>query len=245
MVVVALAMVLGVIAGMIAYVYLSGVQNRAYAGARLATVYVARAPIPRGTTGAAAVAGGLIEKTEIPVRFRPIGSISDPRSIESGQALVDIPAQQVIVAALFGEAHISGGVAAQQIPPGDVAITISVDSVHGVAGLIQPGDKVDLLVELANGSKESALYQNVAVLATGTNLVSSGNQGGAAASTTPSSGLITFAVPLDAAERIALAESGTGVSGSIYLALVPPGNRASAVGPIGANGLSPSSLTPR
>ena len=77
---------------------------------------------------------------------------------------------------------------------GDVAISVSVDQVHAVAGLVQPGDKVDILVDI-NGNQETTLYQQVPVLAVGTTLVRTpGTASSAQTTSTTTSNVITFAV---------------------------------------------------
>ena len=61
------------------------------------------------------------------------------------------------IAARF-EIVITEKLAAQTVPKGDVAVSVSVDQVHGVAGLIQPGDKVDILVDL--GGDQELIRRN-------------------------------------------------------------------------------------
>ncbi|HEV2369665.1 MAG TPA: Flp pilus assembly protein CpaB [Acidimicrobiales bacterium] len=230
-VIVAVALVLGLVAGGAAYAFLHSVQTRAYNGARLTDVYQVEAPIGRGTAGAVAVSNGLIKKTQIPEKFRPTGTITDLATIQTEVATNDIAPGQILVGGLFGTTVATGGSAAQVIPKGDVAITVSVDQVHGVAGLVQPGDQVDVLVDIANNA-ETYLYENVPVLAVGTTVAGRQPSASTVSQTTPnapaptaSSNLVTFAVSPDAAARIALAQSsGGGVNGSLYLALVPPGN---------------------
>ena len=112
-----------------------------------------------------------------------------------------------------------------------MALTVSVDQIHGVAGFPVAGNKVDLFITL-NGT-ETVLLRNVSILAAGTNTPSQGAtaQGSTTATTTPinSSGLYTFEVtPVDA-ERVALAEQdGLG----IYMALVPPGSSQATLPPV-------------
>ena len=234
--IVAIAIVLGVAAGGAAYAELHSAQNRAYNNAKLADVYMVTGPIARGTTGAAAVNAGLIKKTEIPQKFRPATTVTDLGAIGSDVAAGDLPSGVVVVNGLFVAPAVIAGTAAQTIPKGDVAITVSADQVHSVAGLIQPGDKVDILVEMSNG-QETFLFQNVPVLAVGSNVAPKGGVS-TVATTTGGSNLFTFAVAPDAAARIALAQSGGGgVSGSLYLTLVPPDNPNGSVPTISSSNL--------
>ena len=115
------------------------------------------------------------------------------------------------------------------VPSGQVAVTVSVDQVRGVAGLIVPGDKVDLMGLFTPANSTDPLqqfahffYQNVNVIAIGA--VAAPTAGNTAPATNPGGGLYTFAVPPDAAERIVLASS----KNSLYLALVPPDNAPTA-----------------
>lgn len=221
--IVAIALLLGLAAGGASYEYLHTVQQRAYDNAKLIDVYVAKGTIPKGVSGSAAVSAGLITKSRIPTQFRPAGAVTDLASINSEVALADISNGEVVSSSLFATPIVQAGAAAQTIPAGDVALTISADQVHGVAGLVQPGDQVDLLVQLTNG-QESVLYQNVPVLAIGST-VAQHNTSGTTATATTSSNLVTFAVPLDAAARIALVANGGGGASNIYMALVPPNNK--------------------
>ena len=95
-----------------------------------------------------------------------------------------------------------------------------------------PGDKVDMIVTGSDPSDQSkswaqVMYQNVKILAIGTKTAPQAGDTGTAnksASTTAdaASGLITFSVPIQAAQHIALAASNSAGGSSIYLALVPP-----------------------
>ena len=116
-----------------------------------------------------------------------------------------------------------------------MAITISVDSVRGVAGLLVPGDKVDILV--ADGASQRLLYQNVEVIAIGT---TAAPQAGETAAANPGSGLITFAVPPAAATRIVFAAQ----NGGLYLALVPPDNPPVNIPPTNTGNLFNGGATP-
>ncbi len=227
-------------------------QQRAYGNAKLTTVYVATGPIPKGTSGSTIVAQGLVKQAQIPTQFRPVDALADLAGIRNETTVASLATGDVLASGLFASpaTSASASTVASAIPKGDVAITVSVDPVHGVAGLIEPGDVVDVLVAMAGS--EQFLYQNVTVLAVGSSLSAVGRAstvGVSSSSTTvpPSgnTGLITFAVPPDAAQRIALAESGGGgVTGSLYLTLVPPGSSPSTVAPVDDQNLIPATVSP-
>ena len=150
-------------------------------------------------------------------------------------ALNDLSAGQVVVDGMFVEPRAATVSFAQRIPAGQVAITISVDQMHGVANLVVPGDQVNILATAADG--ERYLFQNVNVLAIGS--TPAPQPGETAATTTASTGggLLTFAVPPLAAAKLAIA-------GGIYLTLVPPGNQPIAVPPVNPGNLFTGPLTP-
>ena len=62
------------------------------------------------------------------------------------------------------------------------------------------------------------------------------------AATNPGSGLITFSVPAQAAERIVYAS--THGDGGIYMTLVPPDNQPTTIPPVGKGELFQGGLTP-
>jgi len=245
-VVVAVAVAIGVLASVLSYVFLNDAQQNAYHNAKLVPAYVITKAIPRTTTGADVANGGYLVQKKMPAEFRPSSAVTNLSVIRTEEAGANLPVGEVVVSGMFQSPDTIASVAAETVPQGDVAISVSVDQVHGVAGLIQPGDKVDILIDL-NGSQETYLYQAVPVLAVGTTLVPAPGTTGSATATsaTPqASNVITFAVPPAAAARIALANSdGGGVTGGIYLALEATGNQPSAPTTITGSNLIPATPT--
>ena len=240
-VVVAVAIAVGVVASVLSYVFLNNAQQNAYHNAKLVPAYVITKEIPRTLSGADAVNGGYVKQEKVPAEFRPSSAVTDVSDIRDQAAGTNLPAGEIVTSGMFVSPVSIASVAAETVPAGDVAISVSVDQVHSVAGLIQPGDKVDMLLDI-NGNQETYLYQAVPVLAVGTTLVPApGTTPSATQSTsaTPSN-LITFAVTPTAAARIALADSdGGGVTGGIYLALEAAGNTPTAPTTITGSNLIP------
>jgi pilus assembly protein CpaB len=220
-VVVAAAVGVGLVASVLSYVFLNGAQQRAYHNAKLVSAYVITKPVPRTLSGADAVNGGYIEQRNIPAEFRPSTAITSLASLNGKEAIAPFSPGQVLVDSMFVSPAAAANTVSQQIKLGDVAVTVSVDQVHGVAGLAVPGDKVDLLVSVANA--EQVLMQNVPILAIGQSTGAQGSVQGAATTTsaTSSSGLYTFEVRPTDAEKIALAQQQ---NLGIYMLLVPPGD---------------------
>jgi Flp pilus assembly protein CpaB len=161
----------------------------------------------------------------------PTGAVTHLSAIGDNVALYNLPSGAVVTDSMFVSPATIHSLAAQRVPPGDVAVSVSTDLVHGVAGLIQPGDKADILVNI-QGNLETMLFQSVPVLAVDTTLVPArGKTSGVAQANafTEAKNLITFAVPPPAATAIAAASNGAGgVSGGLYLALAARGNAPSS-----------------
>jgi Flp pilus assembly protein CpaB len=215
--VVAIAIAVGVVAAILIYYFLHNAQNNAFKNAKLEPAYVVAKAIPSGLSGSDAVNGGYFKQENIPNEIRPATAITDLNTLQGQQAIASISLSQVLVSGMFVSPEQASVSFSHLIPPGDVAVTVSVDQVHGVANLAVPKDKVDLLITV-NGT-ENFLLQNVPILAIGQPTTGQTTQ-----TTTPTantSGLYTFAVRPSDAQRIAFAEQ-TGLG--IYMVLVPPNN---------------------
>jgi pilus assembly protein CpaB len=226
------AIALGLIAALLLFNYVRGIEDRANDNAKRVDVYVAKTDIPKGTEGAMAASSNAVGVAQIPQEFRPASAITTTDEIQKKVALFDIPQNTPIVQDMFvdpAQAQISFRERLKN--PEHVAITISTDEVHGVAGFLVPGDEVNMMViDEPEGEGEGGfvdgtaryLYQKVQILAVGqSTLLSPGEQvqetsAGATAPPAGNSGLITFNVPPEAAAWIASAQN----SGSIYLSLV-------------------------
>ena len=221
------AVVLAVMASAAAYDALHTAQQKAYKNATITSVYILKGVVPQNESGGAAEAQGLIKPTRMPLQFVPPGAVTDLAAIRDRVAGANLPTGEILVSGMFVSLKSISSVAAERVPKGDVAVSVATDQVHSVAGLIQPGDKVDILVDI-RGAQETFLYQSVPVLAVGTTLVpapGSTSTAGHPTTVSQAGNVITFAVTRDAAARIALANNGGGgVTGGIYLALEAAGS---------------------
>lgn len=143
------AIVIGALAAFLVYGYVNGVQDKAYDDAARLNVYVVKQTIKKGTYGEEATAAKLIVKDQIPKKFYPPNAIQDPADIGGKVAVNDLAVNQVVTTDMFADpATVSSSFSdrLEKINDEDqVAITISVDQIHGVAGLLQPGDYVNIM----------------------------------------------------------------------------------------------------
>jgi pilus assembly protein CpaB len=238
------AIVVGAIAAFALYTYVGGIEDEANDNARRVDVYKVVKDIPKGFFGDEAFEQGYVERDQIPAEFKPASSVTSADQINALVAINTIPANQVITTDMFTTQQASLTTFASLLKENQVSVTVSVDQVRGVAGLLVPGDVVNMLVlaepidaqgnpvTVPPGTTEGDyiydqvaryLYQKVQILAIGqTKQLQPGETASTAAdgsAATPASGLITFAVPPEAAQRI-VSVSGGGET-QIYLSLVP------------------------
>ncbi|MGQ0830508.1 MAG: Flp pilus assembly protein CpaB [Microthrixaceae bacterium] len=256
------AVVVGAIAAYALYTYVGGIEDNANDNAARVKIFKIVADIPKGTFGDEAFAQGLIKEDVIAKEYRPATAITTEADIEGLVAISDLPANQVAVRNQFVSQASSLSTFSSLLKNNEVAITISIDQVRGVAGLLVPGDFVNMMVTAAPGAgtggttQEPGLYtqparylfQKVQILAVGqTRKLEPGetaatNADGTAVTST-TSGMLTFALPATAAQQIASVDGG-----SFYLTLVPKDYQPTALPPLDVNaplpGETANQLTP-
>ena len=141
------AIVIGVIAALLIYNYVQGIDDRANNNAKLVDVYVAKSDIARGTAGEQAASSKAIDKSQIPQQFKPATAITTTDQLAKKVALFDIPANSVIVDGMFVDPATSQITFRERLTNKNyVAVSISTDTVHGVAGFLVAGDEVNIAV---------------------------------------------------------------------------------------------------
>ena len=227
------AIVIGVIAALLIYNYVQGIDDRANNNAKLVDVYVAKSDILRGTAGEQAASSKAIDKSQIPQQFKPATAISTTDQLAKKVALFDIPANSVIVDNMFVDPASSQITFRQRLTNKSyVAVSISTDSVHGVAGFLVAGDEVNMAIKLHDSKPPETwtgmhfddvyqyMYQKVYIIAVGSNTVLA--PGETTASTTGTTAaasdnsILTLEVPANAALMIM-----TGQDLGYYLSLTP------------------------
>lgn len=235
--IIVVAALAGLLAASAAYAYLQGADTRAYKGAQLVQVFKVTKDIPKGTGGDEAISREFVRSDEVPQEFRPGSALTDLSSIKGKVAVTTLSANQVVVDGMFVDPRVAQVTAAQRIPAGNVAVTVSMDPVRGVAGLLVPGDKVNIMVKIEGAQR--MLLQNVPVLFIGS--TAAPDVGDTAVVANPGSDLITFAVPASESARIAFASQEPG---GLYLALVPPDNQPIELPAINGGNVFNGPLTP-
>ena len=195
--------------------YLSNYRSSIRNSSAPVPVLVANRLIPQGTAGDVLGTGGGFEATEVPKANVKEGAVADPSILKGRVAVADIyPGQQLTVADFTPTATATLG---SRLTGSQRAMTIPIDSVHGMIGQIAGGDRVDVFANLNGVIK--AIMQNVLVLG-----VSGGSGGGVSSGSSESS--ITFRLSPNGAARMAFASD----TGKIWIVLRPT-TRGGVIGP--------------
>jgi pilus assembly protein CpaB len=225
------AIAVGAIAAFMIFNYVGSIEDRANEGAERVDVFVVRQDIPKGMTGEEAGAEGYIVRDKIARDFLPATAIGSLDQINGRVALNNIAANQVVVNDMFVDPAEAQVGFSDRLPESLVAVTLSFDQIKGVAGLLVPGDKVNVLYADTNGAMHVA-YHQAEILAVGqtaapqpgeniTTASETGEEGTTETTTAPAptegSGLITFVVPVEASQLLASMSPS-----DIYLALTGP-----------------------
>jgi len=164
---VAVAGFVAVMAGMMLLFFMSQYRQSVDSSSKTVSVLIAKSLIEKGTPGDVIADKGMFETSSLKQSERKAGAIVDPSNLR-GQAAADdvFPGEQLTVAD-FKQAD--GGVV-NKISGRERAITLPLDSAHGMIGDVQTGDRVDVLAGFNSSSGAvhrpviKAIMQNALVL---------------------------------------------------------------------------------
>jgi pilus assembly protein CpaB len=198
--------------GLLMLNYLNGVRAQSGDG-RTRRVVVALREIP----ARAPIASGMLGTSYRPASQTDPDALSDAAKAAGSIALITIPAGSVVTASKIGQV---GALALpRRLTAGLRAVSISIDRVKGVSGLIQPGDRVDVIAVPPRVYDETpratTILRGALVVAMG------GETETAHATPSPDNAnltTVTLAVTPQQADLLALADVNT----TLRLALRPP-----------------------
>lgn len=181
---VVVAVVLGLLASLSAVHYVNQAAESAKAKVKPRMERVA-VPV-RNLNKGDVLAEGDMAAREVPADFVPTGAITPDNYENYVGGVVTMPLSKGVPISGMAVQSLSNHFS-DAIKPGNVAVTMQVDDVNSISGLIVPGDRIDILMTLS-GDHESAqtrpLLGNVLVLATGQDTggmqAQTGQQSGAA-----------------------------------------------------------------
>ena len=176
-------------------------RSTAHAGPQVTKVVYASASLPVG----AKIRPSDVKLVSVPVSMKPRDSYARIEDVVDRPVIAAIMQDEPILKERLAEPG-SGAGLAPMIPPGFRALSVRVNDVIGVAGYVQPGMKVDVLVTGHPPDSQETItrtvLQNVPVLSAGHVLQPEPN--GQAINAT----VVTLQVTLHEAETLTLATDG-------------------------------------
>lgn len=115
----------------------------------------------------------MIKLVSYPSQALPVGHFADVKSLEGRVLVAPLKQNESIIESKLAPTSVTTGGVAAVVTEGMRAIAVAGDKVLGLAGFIQPGNHVDVLVTIKNPSNEKehvtkVVLENIKVLATGT-----------------------------------------------------------------------------
>jgi len=165
-----LAVVIGLIAAGGIYMYLADMKKTYQVSGDFAGVPVANQRIPARTQ----ITSQMFDIKDVPVKYINERAAVEAKEVLGKTAKSDIwPGEQILRDELANDKDAADGLPFL-LQPGKRAVTIAVNEVSGIAGLVKPGDRVDVMGTFdlqSAGSQEksgitSLLIQDASVLAT-------------------------------------------------------------------------------
>ena len=212
----ALALIVAVMGGGAILVFLQQYRESVDEGARPVTVLVAKSLIGKGTSGDLVAGEDLFQTSQIAESEVKDGAIKDPATLRGKVSVRDVfPGQQLTTADFSGTSDAVGSRLTQL----QRAISVPVDTAHGLVGVVQTGDHVDVLtgftVERDGDAGRArpvvrALVQDVLVLK------------GPKSSSGRTSGTATSQAVLRVTDEQAAAIAFASEYGKVWLTLRPP-----------------------
>ena len=139
----------------------------------------------------------------------PIGYATDPNALVGRVMIMPVQENEPILESKLAPASVTRGGVSAVVKPGRRALAVKGDKVIGLAGLIRPGNRVDVLVTLddPNGrsdkTKTKLVLENILVLATGSEMEGKGH--GQKGEETAPFDVYTLEVTPEEGEKLALA----------------------------------------
>jgi len=199
-----LALLAAIVTAVLLFVFLSSVIK--FGGADTTKVVTAAQDIPANTV----ITEQMLAVSDIPTDNVLAGAITKLSDVVGKTIQSNIYAgEQIISAKLIAAGDTTSTTLAYAIKPGMRAITIAVDATTGIAGMITPTNKIDLLGEYDYNGKvyTSIIAEDIKVLAVDAVLSSTGKNGDG---TTPGYTTLTLEVtPKQAMELSMATYSGT------------------------------------
>jgi len=131
------------------------------------TVIVAATNLPAGHQ----IQANDLSEMQVPASSAPFQAFTDPNTPIGQYTVAEVYKSQVITSVMTVRAASAPARTTQPLalPDGDVAMAIPDSDQVGAGGYIQPGDHIDILVDLTGNGDQAYAFQDVPVLRVGSN----------------------------------------------------------------------------
>lgn len=150
------ALVLAGAAAALAVSYLNGARSTIASESEPIGVLVAQDNLPRGLSIEELTQRGLVKIEQVPRRFVSADAVSSSAIVEGQVLAVPLSTGEQLTKNRFQFPSQAG--LSYTVPLGYIALTVPVDEVSGVAGLIKPGDLVMVFATLKPKSDNKTAY---------------------------------------------------------------------------------------
>ncbi|MFH1428700.1 MAG: Flp pilus assembly protein CpaB [Candidatus Margulisiibacteriota bacterium] len=192
-----LALILAAITTFAVFIYMKSMVKQTAVEEVKKPVLIAKVNIPTKTI----LKPEMLQIKEIPEQYVPGGVVSKIEDANGKVLIINAIPGQMLFEKDIKEKEANLGLSFI-IPEDKRAVSVKVDTAAGVAGLIKPGDMVDILLTLHEQEKTFTVLQNIQVLAIGQETEMKKQS----KSTVGAPNIITFAIGLKDAEKLILAE---------------------------------------
>lgn len=162
------AVVLALGTGLLTLTYLSRLQRQSNANSAPVQVVVAAEAIPPRVP----ITPEMLAHVTRPAAAIDPNTIHDPKQVVGQLSLITIPAGASLTSSMIGSPSDAG--LPVRLTDGMRAVSIQVDKVKGLSGLLQPGDRVDVIAQAPKTDNvpppASTILRGVRVLAIGDSL---------------------------------------------------------------------------
>jgi len=230
-----IAVILGLIAAYGVFLYTIGLNGKVKEQQKMVKVLVAEEDIGLGIGMKEMKTKGLAGFKKVPQKYIAKGAISSSQDLDGQVLAVPVREGEQITVDRF-QYNTKAGLAFT-VPEENVAISISVDEVKGVSGLIKAGDLVNIIATLDTGRSDDetkTLLQKVRVLAVNSTIAppkgraqepQSGAIGTGSSQSQSAKKTVTFSLSAADAEKLVLVAE----KGSVWLSLLPAPDTAPTV----------------
>jgi Flp pilus assembly protein CpaB len=161
----AVATVAAILAGILLFVFVQRYRANQNTSSATTPVFVARSLIPQGSSADLIASEQLLQRTTLRGSQVQTGAIADPSVLHGQVAATNIYPGQQATAADFTPA----GTIASDLGGTQRALSVPIDSSHGLIGFVRTGDYVDVLASYTGGAGANRgsvvpLLQDVLVL---------------------------------------------------------------------------------